>query len=146
MFELDQEKKFEALKLRYTDHVELLRTMTKLDLEIFGGYITLQLALGSWLSQNYPKHLWGKLGILLIDLALSVIAFVLLRNSAKRRVEAVETLMNIQSALGYDRVGVYLPDKAINADYTYRPWKHWFYLGIAAGFAGIIILLFVPLK
>ncbi len=45
--ELTEEHKFEALKLKYTDHVELLRFITKLDVQLFSGYITIQLALGA---------------------------------------------------------------------------------------------------
>ena len=51
-FKMSDDQKFEALKMRYEDHVELLRFMTTLDFKIFGGYMTLQLLVGSWLGEH----------------------------------------------------------------------------------------------
>ena len=93
--ELDKNQKFESLKMRYKDHVELLRFMTKLDVQIFSGYITVQLALGAWIAANPIKGCWTKLGIILIDLVLAAIAFMLLHKDAKRRTEVVGIIKNI---------------------------------------------------
>ena len=140
--ELDKEMKFEALKLRYDDHVELLRFMTKLDVQIFSGYIAVQLALGAWLATNPVQGGWAKAGILLIDIVLAVIAAKLLYNDFKRRDEVVSIIKNINDALHFNTPGAYLPDKSINVPTKTRPWFLWFMIGIVIGVAGIAMVTF----
>ena len=139
---LTGQQKFEALKLRYKDQVELLRFMTKLDFQIFGGYTTLQLALGSWLSQHTIAVPLAKVGILLVDLALALIAGILLYNDFRRRKEVVSTIKNINAALGYSEPNVYLEGKVLNAETAFRPWAHFYILGVIVCFLGIILLIF----
>jgi hypothetical protein len=139
---LTPDQQFEALKLRYEDHVELLRFMTKLDMEIFGAYITLQLALGSFLARmSTPLHTSAKIGICIIDLTLAFIAVIFLRNNFYRRKEAVATLTNVMSALGYDQPGVF-GQAALNPPYRFRPWAPWYFVGVSIAFAGVVLLLF----
>ncbi len=140
--DLSEEQKFGALKLRYNDHVELLRSMTKLDVQIFIGYITLQLGLGAWLATNRPEDPFARFGILLIDIVLAVIASKLLYNDYLRRKEVVSIIKNINEALGYDKSGIYLDDKPINVPTVTRPWWKWFLYGIISGVVGIVMVLF----
>jgi len=138
--DLTDNQKFEALKLRYTDHVELLRSITKLDVQIFSGYITVQLALGAWLG-SHPINLWPKIGLSVIDLVLAVIALKLLHKDFLRRKEVVGIIENINEALNFNTEGAYLPGKSINDNTNTRPWFSWFVVGIIAGFIGIVIIL-----
>ncbi len=140
--ELDNNQKFEALKLRYDDHVELLRSMTKLDVQIFSGYITVQLALGAWITANPIQGCWAKIGLIIIDLVLAVIAAKLLYNDYKRRNEVVGIIKNINDALSFNTPGYYLPEKAINVQTTTRPWFRWFLIGIIFGVIGIVMVTF----
>ncbi len=140
--ELTEEQKFEALKLRYTDHVELLRSITKLDVQLFSGYITIQLALGAWLASHPIDGNWPKIGIILIDIVLAVIASKLLWNDYKRREEVVGIIKNINEALNFNKIGAYLPDIPINVKTETRPWHKWFFVGITVGVLGIIMVTF----
>jgi len=140
-FTLSPEQKFEALIIRYQDHVELLRMMTKIDLQIFGGLLSIQLTLGSFLSINPPKTLAAMAGILLVDAVLSTIASILLRNNALRRKEAVGTLKNVMSALGYYQIGVYIPDKAINESGKLRLWAPLYITGIIISYIGLGVVI-----
>lgn len=140
--QLTDDQKFEALKLRYTDHVELLRFMTKLDVQIFSGYITVQLALGAWIGSHPINGCWPKIGIILIDLVLAAIASKLLYNDFRRREEVVGIIRNINEALNFDTKGAYLPDKPINVETKTRPWFLWFMFGIIFGVIGIIMVAF----
>ena len=140
--ELTSEQKFEALKLRYDDHVELLRFITKLDVQIFSGYITLQLALGAWLATNTPEDILSKIGITLIDLTLGTIAGKVLHNDYLRRKEVVAIIRNLCEALRYRKVGYYVPDKAIDIDTQARAWWQWYLLGIISAVIGIILITF----
>ena len=89
--DLTPEQKFEALKMRYEDHVELLRFNARQDLEIFGGYITLQGVLAGFLAQMAtPPNIWIKVGIIFIDLALTMIAFVLRKAMLRGTMKAVQ--------------------------------------------------------
>ena len=142
MTEVYKGHEFKALSLRYQDHVELLRTMTHIDLRIFSGYITLQLAMGAWLATNRPSDFLVQIGLFLIDLVLAGIAAKLLYNNFRRRKEAVGTLKNINEALGYTETGVYLPEKSINVETTFRPWWYWYLVGVFACVAGIALILF----
>ena len=68
--ELTENQKLDILKMRFKDQVDLLRTMTKIDLQVFGGYITIQLLLAAWLGEHPPANLYSKCGIFLIDSVL----------------------------------------------------------------------------
>lgn len=139
---LTDDQKFEAMKLRYNDHVELLRFMTKLDVQIFSGYITIQLALGAWIASNPINGCLLKIGIILIDLVLAGIALKLLYKDFKRRNEVVGIIKNINNALNFDIKGAYLPDKSINVETKSRPWFLSFMFGIIFGVIGIIMVIF----
>ena len=141
-FTLGDEQKFEALKMRYKDQVELLRYMTTLDFRIFGGYITLQLLLGSWLSQHSPAAFSARIGVAAIDLALTIVATALLHNEFKLRTEVVATLKNIAVALRFSEEDVYITPGTLNAPTKFRAWRHWYLLGIVVAFCGIVFLLF----
>ena len=140
--ELTEEQKFEALKLRYADHVELHRFITKLDVQLFIGYIAVQLALGAWLATHTINGSWPKIGIVLIDIAFAVIVSRLFWNDYKRREEIVGIIKNINEALNFNKSGVYLADFPINVQTEPRPWHKWFFAGIAVGILGIIIVTF----
>lgn len=134
-------REFEALRVRYEDQVELLRTLTKLDLQIFTGYLTLQAALGGWFATQPIGQWQTKFGILLVDFALTFIAAGLLYNNYRRRAEVVETIRNLCDAFGFTVEGVYLPGRAINPPTTFRPWWYWFLTGIGIALIGVTIII-----
>jgi len=135
---------FEALRYRFENQTEQLYRMTLIDLRIFTGYITLQLALGAWTATHEADIAGGtvRVGLLIIDLALAIIAAALLYNNYKRRTEVVGTVKNCNQALGYEDEGVYLEGSPLNAHTKFRPWAGWYFAGIVAGFAGVAMVLF----
>jgi hypothetical protein len=137
-----EEKKFDLLKIRFDDQVSLLRKLTDIDLQVFGGYLTISLAFASWVTQQAPKESGSILGLALISGVIAVSATVLLLFNAKRRVEVVGTVKNLNLALGYDVVGAYIEDKKLNADTKFRPWKNVFFFCIWTVYAGILLVLF----
>lgn len=144
--DLTPEQKFEALKMRYEDHVELLRFNARQDMEIFGGYIALQGFLAGFLAKIVtPLNIWIKVGICFIDLSLTIIAFVFLRNNTGRRKEVLKTLHSVMSAIGFDKPGVFA-DTAINPEYKFRAWSPWYFTGIWVIFLGVNLILFLGLK
>jgi hypothetical protein len=138
---LDPKEKFEALKMRYEDHVELLRFMTKLDLEIFGGFMTVQVVAAGFLAAHPPKFGWAVGGFLLADFALAVVACVLLRNNALRRKEAVGTLKNILAILGFSTPGAFAEGVTVNAVGDFRLWGPWYIAGVVIAYVGVAIVV-----
>ncbi len=135
---------FEALKCRLENQTELLHRMTLIDLRVFSGYITLQLALGAWIATHSDKipNLTIRIGLMIIDLVLAVVATALLFNNYKRRKEVGGIVRNCNIALGYETPGVYLDNEKLNVPTQFRPWAGWYFTGIAAGILGIALILF----
>ena len=137
---LTSEQRFEALRMRYEDHVELLRAMTGLDLRLFSGVMAIQLALGGWLATRPICEWLPLIGVLVLDGALAFIGAVLLRNSALRRKEGVATLKNVMVALGFYRNGFYVEGIAINAAGGFRLWGPWYIGGIVIAYIGLVLV------
>ena len=141
-----QGHEFEALKLRYEDQVELLRTMTTLDHQVFTGYMTIQLVLGGWLTQYPVGDTLLKLGLFFIDLTLSGVAGWFLYNNYRRRTEVVRTVKNLNDALGFTEPNIYLQDRAINAPTIFRPWVYGYLVGVVTGALGVSLIIFASPK
>jgi hypothetical protein len=139
---LSPEQRFEALRMRFEDQARVLTTMTDLDLRIFGGYISIQLALGGWLGQRPPTEIWAALGIAIIDLAMAAIAGVMLRHNAVYRIEVVRNIKNALDAFEFTRLGAYLHDRPLNSMGTTRRWAPLYYAGILAGYIGVLLVIF----
>lgn len=140
--------KYDALKLRFTDQVALLVKMTEIDLKIFSGYITLQLALGAWLitkkdllPPDEHQRIVSLIGLFVLDVVLAGIASKFLYNNFKRRAEVVGTVNNLNEALGFTKPGIYI-ESAINAQTQFRPWWYWYLVGIVAGVIGIGLIIY----
>ena len=120
--ELTNEQKFQAVLARFRDHVEILRAITQIDLQVLGGFMTLQLALAAWLVDHPPKTCPIKVGLLLLSGILTALSLNLLYNSYRRRKEVVASLKNTKAVLRFGEKGVYLQDKALDAKMPFRPW------------------------
>lgn len=135
------ENHFDILKLRYDDQVTLLRKLTDIDLQVFGGYLTVSLAFASWASQYPPTDTRSTVGLLIISLAFAFAASIMLLFNFKRRLEIIETVQNINEALGYETVGALIEGKKINAKTKFRPWRNLYFFVIWVVFAGLALLL-----
>lgn len=143
MHESVKGNEYDALKTLFLDQVELLHRLTMVDLRIFSGYVTLQLAIGAWVAVNKVAidAFVVKVGLMIIDLGLMVIATALLYNNRKRREEVISTVKNCNQALGYEDEGVYLAGKKLNAKMTTRSWALWYYVAIILGFIGVALII-----
>jgi hypothetical protein len=138
--DLSPDQRFEALRMRYEDHVELLRMMTGLDLQLFSGVMAIQLALGGWLATNPVATCPPLVGVIALDGALVFFGAVLLRNNALRRKEAVVTLKNVMIALGFYRADFYVQGITINAAGGFRLWGPWYIGGMVVAYVGLILV------
>jgi len=140
--ELSSENKFEALKIRFLDQVELLHRLTMIDLRIFSGFITLQLALGAWLTTQQNMLFTLKFGLGVIDFGLAFVAYALLRNNTLRRKEVVGTVVNCATALKYKEPGYYLDgEEPLDSKSKLRLWKGYYNFGILITLVGIYLIL-----
>lgn len=137
---LTPQQRFEALKMRYEDHAELLRVMTGIDLRVFTGLMAIQLGVGGWLATNPIADLLPLVGLLLLDGILALIGAVLLRNNALRRREAVATLKNVMTVLGFYCADFYANGITINAAGRLRLWGPWYIAGIVVAYFGLVLV------
>lgn len=133
---------FEALKLRYEDQVDLLRTLTQLDFRIFISFFTLQLALGGWLASHPPSTAAVRWGLAAITVVLAGLSIKLLHNQHCRRQEVAGTIANANVALGFTEPGVYLEGQTLNPTYTRRYWFKWYVVGVVISTLGLYLILF----
>lgn len=141
MITLTNEQKFEAVKYRHNDQSKLLQVMTGVDLKIIISFMTLQLLLGSFLSQ-ISLNQFGKIGLMFIDLSMSAICVNLLRNNYKRRIEVVGTIKNCNKFLRYSEPGFYIKKDALNAFTKFRPWFWLYIIAIGLSCVGIMVIMY----
>ncbi|MFC1544476.1 hypothetical protein ACFL4Y_04410, partial [Gemmatimonadota bacterium] len=136
--------KYDALKTRFLDQVELLHRMTLVDLKVFFAYMTLQLGIGAWVAANKQAidTPFLKIGLMVIDLGIAIVATGLLYNNRRRRTEVIATVRNCNQALGYEDEGAFLPSHKLNAETTTRFWATWYYIALAIAFIGVAIITF----
>ncbi len=136
---------FEILKLRYTDQVELTRYMSSLELKVLFGYFASIGALVAWLTTKVQDKV-SSLGFLVAVVVIATSCVVLyLASMKRRRNEAVETIRNLNEALGYTEVGRFVDGKAINAKHpSHIVYSSTFYVYIVSvvlvGMASVIFI------
>lgn len=126
----------------FQNQTQLLRSLTQIDLQILGGYMTVQLAFAAWISDHPPGTLVAGLALVLIDIVFVALAVKLLYNDYLRRKEVVATLKNVREFLRFNQVGAYLPGKPLDAETPFRPWWPWYLRGIIAVAIGVMIVVF----
>ena len=140
MIELDEKQKVELIRYRHEDQCRLLYNLSQTSLKIFSGFLTLQLAFGSFLTQITPT--FGiEVGFILMEIAICSITTFMLLNIQRRRREAARTVRNCNEYLGFDEEGAYLPDRAINFKTKFWHWFPLYTLGIWLSFVGILFIL-----
>src|ERR1041385_5361426 len=136
-----KDKKFEAVKYRHEDQAKLLQYMTTVENQRVRGFLTIQLGFGGFLTQLKIEDDSSRIGLFVIDITLALVCLKLLHKSKLRRQEVQETIMNCNSALGFDEPNVYLKGKTINAKYKARPWYSWYLIGVVATIIGVFLIL-----
>lgn len=140
MITLDNNQKVEAIKYRHQDQSNLLQKMTDVDLKVFISFLTLQLALGGFITQlNLAAE--SKYGLFILDISLFLVCTILLFNNYKRRKETVGTLKNCNKALGYDTDSAYIEGEKINSPTIFRPWFWWYIIAMILSVIGILVVL-----
>lgn len=140
MIELTPEQKAELIRYRHEDQARLLQSISHTNLRIFSGFLTLQLAFGSFLTQ-VTITTGAKIGFILLEVVICTICSGMLWNNQNRRREVAKTIQNCNNFLGFDEKGAYIPDRTINARSKFWPWHPFFITGIWLSFLSICLIL-----
>jgi hypothetical protein len=131
----------DILITRFEQHAEQLRHLDIYDVKIAGGFLTVQLLLGSWFAANPIGGLETRLSLIVIDAAFFAVCWMIIRASRTRRREARTIMQNINVALGLDRVGTYLPDRSIYPSLDLPPRFYGYEVGLVVAFIGAAVIL-----
>src|SRR5258708_24408070 len=93
-----EDNRCEILTTRYKEQAAHLRDLNQYDLRVFGGFLTIQLALASWLTIHAPDRWLARRAILAIDMALLTVCLMFIRANRRRRDEIRLTILNINAA------------------------------------------------
>lgn len=133
----------DILLTRYKEHAQHLRHMDTYDLRVTGGFLTVQLLLVSWFAAHPLGGDWPKLLLIGIDAVFCLLCYVAVWSSRSRRNEIVLVILNINSALGLDRPGAYLPNEPINPKRKIDRLSHTYEAGILAGWFGAAFMIVI---
>jgi len=141
--ELDNEKRFEALKLRYSDQTELAKFMKQNELKIVFGFLTVQFVLTGWVTRlDATPEIFLILGVVAVDFITALSINVMLVDYKRRRDEVISTIKNINKALRFDVEGFYLDGAKINPDPPQMTtWSYWYILIIWMSFGAATITI-----
>jgi hypothetical protein len=131
----------DVLITRFEQHAEQLRHLDLYDVKIAGGFLTVQLLLGSWFAAHPIGGLGTRLSLIVIDAAFFVVCWMIIRASRARRREARTIMQNINVALGLDRVGTYLPDRSIYPSLDLPRRFYGYEIGLVVAFIGAATIL-----
>ena len=121
-----------------------MRHQTNLDLKIFFGYISLQLAVGGWIltKSNIIDSLQARLGMAIIDIALAALTALILHRNSIRRTEVVKIVRRLNEALGFRENDVYVKNGPLHDEVTLVLWFKYYRIGIIVGLIGVLLVLF----
>jgi uncharacterized membrane protein YfcA len=142
VYEDNRHNRHKILETRYKEQAAHLRDLNQYDFRVFGGFLTIQLALGSWFATHPPDSWLPRSGVLVIDLALLIVCAQLLRGNRRRRDEIRTTILRINEAFGLYTAGIYLSEKAINPPPPEPGGIIWFVIGCCVSFIGVALALF----
>jgi hypothetical protein len=133
----------DVLITRFEQHAQQLRHLDLYDVKIAGGFLTVQLLLGSWFAANPIGGLRTRLLLIAIDAAFLIVCWMIIRASRARRQVARVIIQNINSALGLDRAGTYLPDRSIYPSPDIPPRFYGYEIGVVVAFIGAALIIFL---
>ena len=138
---MTEDQKFEAIKYRHDDQSKLLQFLSRIDHQIYGGLLTIQLTFGGFLSQVDNLSTNARIGLATIDASIFIVCALMLYKNYQRRSEIVDVIKRCNQALKFDESGFYLPGVKINTETKFRPWLLFYVIGLGISVIGIVIIL-----
>ncbi|MDO9695533.1 MAG: hypothetical protein Q7W56_12455 [Candidatus Latescibacteria bacterium] len=125
--ELERRDKVEILMMKYESHSADLRNRTEYDYKLISGYVTLSIVVGAWIAKSPLSAIAIKIGFYALMVALAFFVIQLLKSNQKRREVVIDTIRNVNKALGFYEAGVY-HDGVINpgpSGQKHMLWLRW---------------------
>ena len=130
---LTSEQKIEILKLVYTEEGQNLRFETSTAQRLMTYFVTVELALGSWVASADPFDNGGRIAIFILNLVFGAFVTVLIVLNYRRRLEVVMPMRRALRALQLEERSAYLRDEPIHAWRVKASWRNW-YIGMVVLF------------
>jgi hypothetical protein len=127
------EQQIDVLKLVYSEEGQNLRFETSTAQRLMTYFVTVELALGAWVSSADPFDERGRWAIFLLKFAFGGCIVTLIVLNYRRRLEVVMPMRRALAALRLTEPGVYLQDEPIHAWKVNASWRNW-YIGLVALF------------
>lgn len=141
---LDEKNRFEAAKTCYQQQATVLATMTKVDMQIINGYLAIQLLVTGWTAKEPVGSIGVRIGLSLIEVVLTMVAFGLLRNSKMRRGEVSLVVRKLNIVLGYSVEGAFLKGDIVQPFFDTHYWFSWFIAAMIGSLLGIGCIVWWP--
>lgn len=131
LLDLSPERKFQVALALFQNQAEVIRALKENDLQVVGGFMTLQLVLAAWLVDHPPMTSWGKGGLLGLSIILAFLSSTFLYNNHCRRKQVVESLGSTKMALRLGEQDIYVSGSALDVQTIFRP-SFWLYISAFA--------------
>lgn len=132
-----QDKAFEILKMKYSEHVKELRFRNTFDLTLLLGFVVLNLVFAAWLSHNAPDPSAKKPLIALVA-SLCLSTFMSFHRNNRHRKFIIKILHNINTVFKFSEKEIYFEGQ-INPPENQK-MTHW---GTYYAYILVIIICFI---
>ena len=142
--DLERRDKVEILMMKYQEHAGDLRSRTEFDYKLISGYVTLSIFVGAWVAKSPLQTTEIRVGFFALMVALAFFVVQLLKSNQKRREVVIDTVRNVNEALGFYDNNVYYAG-AINPPPQGRKhvlWLRWQVAIIVLVLAALFVLVF----
>ena len=140
---LEDDQKFEALKLRYQDQSELAKFMKQNEQKLVFGFISVQFVLIGWFSKQQDSiELAVYISLILVNLIATTAATVMLTDYKRRRHEVINTIKNICNVFRFNESGYYSDGIRINPEPPKLTiWAYWYMLLVWLSFFAASVVI-----
>lgn len=108
-----QDKAFEILKMKYSEHVKELRFRNIFDLTLLLGFVLLNLVFAAWLSNNPPDDEQEQIPFVAFVVSLCFSTFMAFHRNNRRRKVIMNVLHNINTVFKFTEKDVYFEGQII---------------------------------
>ena len=135
-------ERHEILKLVFESRTADLRAESEIAYKLMAGFVTLELALATWLVAHPPGTRSGAWGIFLLNLLLGVFIGLFIWRNYGRRYEIIATIHNVVRAWKLNVPGEYLEDCPLYAEIYRYSWRNLYLVLIFLFCMGQILPIF----
>ena len=133
--------KIDALRIGYENQVGYLKLMSDVDIKLFFGYITIQLALANWIVTHPLETNSLKFAMLILDGSLAAVSCMLFWLNHRRRVYATKVLENFSRELGFLDTNNFEIETELQESPPVRPWFWLYVISVVVAAIGVCLII-----